>query len=481
MATTSIWPISGNIQAVINYVANPEKTENKDFNNPDIQSLKDVMDYAVNPTKTEQQQFVSGINCEPSIARKQMLITKERFGKTDGRTAYHAYQSFKPGETDPQTAHQIGIEFAQQLWGDRFQVVVATHVDKVHVHNHFVINSVSFLDGKKFHSSCESYFGQMRQLSDELCQKHHLSVIEKPAADGRASKTHKEWQDEKDGKPTWRGLVRQEIDQALAQATVWSQFIASLTEKGYVVKTNVKYIAVKPPGKERFIRLRSLGDQYTEEALKQKLLSQQQTNTSKITVQDKLKNRPVPESAVQKRRSRAYVQAYPNSLAYSHSRIRNRRKGYRKLYLRFMLQMGIIRPPDKSDRRVHFLFREEIRHVDKIMAGFHLIRSKHLDTYADLITYQKSIKEQITELLAERKNLYSQKRKLPATADSAAIQQQLDQIRNKLRQERKDLRTCEDIKIRSLAMAEKLGQVNQERIAQKKQQAKEMNDYAKQR
>lgn len=169
MATTSIWSINGNISKVIRYVSNPDKTDSSTFSNQDIQTLKDVMDYAVNPSKTEQQFLVSGINCEPTIARQQMIITKQRFDKLDGRTAYHAYQSFKPGETDPQTAHQIGMQFAQQLWGDRFQVVVATHVDKEHIHNHFVINSVSFMDGKKFHSNCESYFGQMRALSD-LCR-----------------------------------------------------------------------------------------------------------------------------------------------------------------------------------------------------------------------------------------------------------------------------------------------------------------------
>ena len=138
------------------------------------------MDYAIQPTKTEQQRFVSGFNCLPEIARQQMLITKQQFGKLDGRTAYHAYQSFKPGEATPEIAHKIGIEFAEKLWGDRFQVVVATHVDKAHIHNHFVINSVSFLDGKKFHSDCKSYFGQMRVLSDELCRQHGLSVVEEP-------------------------------------------------------------------------------------------------------------------------------------------------------------------------------------------------------------------------------------------------------------------------------------------------------------
>jgi hypothetical protein len=273
MATTSIWPINGNISKVIRYVSNPDKTDLNALSSQDGQSLKDVMDYAVNPSKTEQQYLVSGVNCDPSIARQQMIITKQRYDKLDGRTAYHAYQSFKPGETDPQTAHRIGAQFAQQLWGDRFQVVVATHVDKEHIHNHFVINSVSFLDGKKFHSTCESYFGEMRTLSDKICEQHGLSVIRDPPKDGRSSRSHSEWQAEQEGKSTWRGLVKQDVDAAITQSAVWSQFLTGLKEKGYEVKTGVKHIAVRPPGKERFIRLRSLGDDYTEESIRKRLLN----------------------------------------------------------------------------------------------------------------------------------------------------------------------------------------------------------------
>ena len=272
MATTSIWPINGNISKVINYVSNPDKTDSGALSSQDIQTLKDIMDYAVNPSKTEQQFLVSGINCEPSIARQQMIITKQRFSKLDGRTAYHAYQSFKPGETDPRSAHQIGIEYAQQLWGDRFQVVVATHVDKEHIHNHFVINSVSFMDGKKFHSTCESYFGQMRTLSDQLCEQHGLSVIRDPPKDGKATRSHSEWQDESDGKSTRRGLVKKDVDEIISQSSVWSQFLAGLKEKGYDIKTGVKHIAVRPPGKERFIRLRSLGEDFSEESIRKRLL-----------------------------------------------------------------------------------------------------------------------------------------------------------------------------------------------------------------
>jgi len=141
MATTSIWPISGDLSNVIKYVSNEDKTVQVspiEYSQGDLQSLKDIMDYSVNPDKTESQKFVTGINCEPSISRQQMLITKKRFDKLTGRTAYHGYQSFAPGESTPEIAHEIGVKLAQRLWGDDYQVIVATHLDTVQfdiVHN----------------------------------------------------------------------------------------------------------------------------------------------------------------------------------------------------------------------------------------------------------------------------------------------------------------------------------------------------------
>lgn len=154
MATTSIWRVNGWLGKVVIYVENPDKTANpafyekQDMTDRQTQGLSDVIEYAVNSEKTQQmddestqvmQNFVSGVNCHPSTAREEMLAVKRRFGKEDGTVAYHGYQSFAPGEATPELAHQIGIELAQQLWGDKYQVIVATHLDKdSHLHNHFV-------------------------------------------------------------------------------------------------------------------------------------------------------------------------------------------------------------------------------------------------------------------------------------------------------------------------------------------------------
>ena len=136
MATTKIWDIKGRLDSLINYAANPEKTDGKHYSETQIQALHDVMQYASDDYKTEKRLYVSGVNATPDTAKDKMQQTKLRYGKTDGIVAFHAIQSFKPGEITPELAHEIGKMLAKEMWGDRFEVVVATHLNKEHLHNH---------------------------------------------------------------------------------------------------------------------------------------------------------------------------------------------------------------------------------------------------------------------------------------------------------------------------------------------------------
>lgn len=195
-----------------------------------------------NSRKTEQhredadilERFVSGVNCHPATARAEMLAVKKRFGKEDGTIAYHGYQSFAPGEATPEIAHKIGVELAQRLWGNRYQVVVATHLDKAnHLHNHFVLNTVSFVDGKKYFRSAKDY-RELQATSDAICREYSLSVIENPQP-GKG-KHYGEWRAEQEQRPTWRGLVRSDIDDAIRQSMTERQFFDALHRKGYEIK-----------------------------------------------------------------------------------------------------------------------------------------------------------------------------------------------------------------------------------------------------
>lgn len=148
MAITKIIAIRDRLDKRINYAVNGEKT-----------TLDAGITYATNPEKTEQHFFTSALNCEScETAYAEMQATKQRFGKLGGVIGYHFIQSFAPSEVTPEQAHAIGVAFAQRLFGDRYEVVVGTHLDKAHLHNHVVVNSVSFVDGKKYHSSPGSYY-----------------------------------------------------------------------------------------------------------------------------------------------------------------------------------------------------------------------------------------------------------------------------------------------------------------------------------
>ena len=172
MATTKIWAIKDSLSRVVNYAKNPNKTI---FDN-----LKQVLEYAENDEKTiadkeERTMYVTGVNCNRETALEEMIAVQNRFNKTTGNVAYHAYQSFKTGEVSPELAHKIGVELAEKMWSEH-QVLVATHFNTGTYHNHFVVCSVNMFTGKKFNCNKGAYF-RFRGLSDELCEKYNLTVI----------------------------------------------------------------------------------------------------------------------------------------------------------------------------------------------------------------------------------------------------------------------------------------------------------------
>ncbi len=177
------------------------------------------------------------------FARDQFDTTKLRFGKTGGIVALHAYQSFQAGEVTPDEAHAIGVELARRLWGDRFQCVVATHLNTGHVHNHIVINSVSFRDGKKFHM-CTQAYRDLREASDQLCREHGLSIVENPKGKAVSQYLYKM---EKAGMPTRYNVARQAIDEAIALSVNMDEFKYEMKKRGYLYQFKdmlVKYLGL---------------------------------------------------------------------------------------------------------------------------------------------------------------------------------------------------------------------------------------------
>ena len=400
MATTKIWDIKGRVDSLINYAANPEKTEGKRYSEKQIQALHDVMDYASDDYKTERSLFVSGVNTTPDTAKHKMHQTKLRYGKMDGIVAFHAIQSFKPGETTPDIAHEIGIKLAKEMWGDRFEVVIATHLNKEHLHNHFVINSVSFADGKKYYDNTENY-NLIKKISDRLCEEYNLSVIRNPKSKG---KHYAEWYAEKNGYPTIRGQIKDELDEIIKCSYTVQSFWTELKRRGYEVKNTGKYIALKPTFSEKYIRLKSLGENYSPEAIKERI----------IRARNGIRDLSAPKPDYN-----AWLKKYePIKL-----------KGFKALYYHYLYLFGKIRKKE-TPQRVSFYLREELIKFERYQKQFHFLYDNDIETSGQLIEMKQTAEDRISELTQKRSRLYH---KPEAKGEIADINTELKELRAKVR------------------------------------------------
>lgn len=438
MATTSIWSVKGWLSKVLIYVENPEKTENPKFfessveEEDGLQRLDDVIAYASDEQKTERHLYVTGVNVNPNIARDQMMEVKQKFEKTGGTVAYHGYQSFAPGEATPELAHEIGVKLAEQLWGEHFQVIVATHTDQEHVHNHFVVNTVSMIDGHRYRRTKKDY-ADMQKTSDALCREHGLSVIENPKQ-GR-SRQYGEWKAEKDNKPTWRSLIKNDVDEAIKKSTSTRQFFQNLKNLGYEIKIGAD-ISVRPPNKERYFRLaRNFGEDYTEENIKRRILSER-----------------IPQLSIPRQSQSPYPQ----------NQLPNIPKGtIVGLYRHYCYLFGIHQKSEGGANRMPFALREELRRFDEITADEKLLIRVGIETGADLAAHQSSLEGEIASLVAERKQIQTADKKANGGEKPTTQNPRVVQINERLKKLRKEVRQCKRIKERSGALAEKLERMEQ--------------------
>lgn len=404
MAATRIWSIKGRLDSVINYVTNPEKTDGSRYTDTELQALTDVIDYAEDGAKTHNKVYVSGINLSPNIARDEMVMTKLQFGKVDKILAYHGYQSFLPGEVTPDMAHEIGIKLAERLWGDRFQVFVTTHLDHEHIHNHFCLNSVSFVDGKKFRGGSKAYW-IMRAESDKICAEYGLSVIENPSK----GKNYAEWKAEQEGRPTIRGQIKDELDEIIKASYTYKDFWRILKQRGYEVKRDVKYVALKPAYSQRYIRLKSLGENYSEESIQRRIAMAR----NGIRTLDK----PAPDY-------NEWMKKYEPTKLH----------GFKALYFHYLYLFGKIRKKE-TPQRISFYMREELIKFDRYQKQFHFLIDNDIETVEQLQTFKENAENKISELTLKRSKLYSK----PET------KLEIEEINNKLRELRRDVRTCNNI------------------------------------
>ena len=423
MATTKLWHIQGRLKDLVDYVENPEKTVR-----PELQGFFNVFSYAQNPDKTAGGQFVTAINCQKDIALQQMILTKQRYGKEDGYIAWHGYQSFKPGEVTPEQCHALGVELARQMWGDRFQVIVTTHLDKEHLHNHFCINSVSFKDGGKYNFS-KKELKRLRDTSDRLCREHGLSVVEHP----RKAPSRQVWLDEQAGKPTRYNIYRADIQKAIDCNATGKQVVQHLRKMGYIVDTGGVNLKIRLPQYPHFTRLDTLNPQWTNQGIERliydrdDLISSRSKPPRKPDIPDWLRDAYQPK----KRTTKIY-----------------------RLYLYYCYQLGIL-PKGTTYHPVSPQLRADLRHLDDIDRQTRYLASRKIETVEELLADRSEKESQLEALTAQRTKLQNKIRRA-SPEQKVILRKEKADVTAQITALRKVIRDSKEIEQRSLEIQDTL-------------------------
>lgn len=229
-------------------------------------TLKKALDYIQNPDKTDGKMLVSSFGCSPETADIEFEFTIAQALNRGNNLAHHLIQSFEPGEVDYQKAHEIGKQLADAVTKGKYEYVLTTHIDKGHVHNHIIFCSVNFVDYHKYNSNERSYYG-IRNISDRLCRENGLSVVA-PQKGGKG-KSYAEYIAEKTG-TSWKGKLKTAVDALIPQVSSFEELLTRLQAAGYEIKPG-KYVSCRAPGQERFTRLKTLGADYTEESIRERI------------------------------------------------------------------------------------------------------------------------------------------------------------------------------------------------------------------
>ena len=251
-------------------------------------TLSKAIAYILNPEKTDEKLLVSSYGCASETAAREFEWTRkiaEQKGMNPVRIiARHVIQSFEIGEVTPELAHEIGKQFADEILGGKYEYVLTTHIDKDHVHNHLIFNAVDFVDYHAYKSYKRIYY-DMREVSDRLCKENGLSVIPPSQNKGMG---YKEYTEAKRG-TSWKQKLKQTIDRLVITAKDYDDFLRLMQEAGYEIKTG-KYISFRAEGQERFTRSKTIGENYTEERIKERIAgrtprrSQRQTTPKGISL-----------------------------------------------------------------------------------------------------------------------------------------------------------------------------------------------------
>ena len=456
MATTGFWPVKGRLKEVIDYANNPDKTTAKEYLDEDLYA---AIRYVENDDKTDQTMFVSGINCSKHNAYNEMIAVKRRFGERGKNIAYHGYQSFVADEVTPDEAHAIGKETARKMWGARYQVVVSTHLNTDNIHNHFVINSVSFVDGKKFRNGIGDRL-ELRKISDAICAARNKSVIQSH----KFYSNKKEYWIRNSGKVTHRDMLRRDVDEALSKCCSFKEIEYYLKTLGYRFERDFYYDhpSVYAEGWKRAVRISSLGERYSKERIREQCRENQRKPELYAFVTPAWKRRPL--LVLERER---YISGWDDTIIVLF-----------ELFIE-LLKICIVGNTQEYDNRpVSPMMRAETRKLDQYIEEYNLLCDNNLNSPKKLLSFQENLSSRISELEQERYALRLKLRRVRTPEEDAALKVQAKELTKQITPLRKELKVALRIeehipRIKELLDAERNIELKHNSLVKKKERGYE--------
>lgn len=349
--------------------------------------LEQAVSYILDWEKTQGGRLVTGINCQPEKAYGQMAATKRKYGKTDKRQGYHLIISFEAGEVTPDTAFEIIRRFVEEYLGQEYEAVLAVHDNTAHVHGHIIFNSVNYLNGRKYRYEKGDWAKKIQPITNRLCEEYGLSTIEIEEQGRKRNERYKDWNEFRDGKFIWREMIQRDVDACVMQADSFEGFLNLMVEKGYDIKQN-KYLAVRPQGMQRFCRCKSMGEDYTEERIRERIRLE---NLESYAKRNRGENSPVIEPPKEEFLRRTKL------------------TGIQKTYY---MKVCRLRHLERLPYSRAWEYREEIRKMQEVHEKYLFLVKNGIHSLTELIAVRENLKEKAAECKKERRELYREKKQM---------------------------------------------------------------------
>ena len=402
MATTSLWPVRSGLKYLVDYVSNEEKTV----------GIDKTLDYISNEKKTMNKQYVTCINCNFANPYESMVNTKKQFNDKKEILAFHGYQSFDAGEVNAQKAHDIGVTLANRLWGNRFEVVVTTHLNTEHIHNHFLLNSTSFLDGRRYCNTNED-IRKMRETNDAICLENGLSIIENP-----------DWEHNYFSKKKFREMIKRVIDEAILSSRTYKEFELELFTQGYRLNGFEDSLSIQHPDSKTPIRVKKLGNNYTYDQINERILNHDFLPTT-------------------------YERKSMDMKLYLQRLKRNKLTPLQKLFIRYQYALGILPKNNTYRKKYSKETMETLAKLDALTDQTIFICKNEIHDLNELRDIRIKTLKELKPFFKERQHLYYELNKTKDPKAVADLREKIQSLNQEIKQKRKIVKLCDGIADRS--------------------------------